>query len=80
LAARDAHPPVSVAVAILAPWTWLHWPLAVWVVDYVLRAKREVYRGSRWRRVLRGFFVAVVYGILRVFATIARIFPAIRLR
>jgi hypothetical protein len=37
-------------------------------------------RGSRWGGVLRGIFVAVVYGILLFFATIALIFPAILLR
>lgn len=37
-------------------------------------------RGSRWDGVLRGIFVAVVYGIFLFFATIALIFPAILLR
>jgi hypothetical protein len=71
---------LAVIVAIMAPWTWLRWLLAAWVVYYGLRAKREIYRGSGWGRLLRGFVVVVVYIILLVFATLALIFPAILLR
>ena len=71
---------LAAIVAILVPWVWLSWLLAVWVVYYVLRAKREIYRGSGWGGVLRGFFVAIAYSILLVFAMIALIFPAILLR
>jgi len=46
----------------------------------VLRAKRAIYRSSRLGGVLRTLFVAVVYSILFLFATIALIFPAILLR
>jgi hypothetical protein len=67
-------------VAILTPWAWLRWLLAAWLVFYVLRAKHEVYHGSRWGGVLRTFFVAVVYSVLFFFAMIALIFPAILLR
>jgi hypothetical protein len=49
-------------------------------VYYVLRAKREIYRGSRLGGVLRTLFVAVIYTIVFFFATIALIFPAILLR
>jgi len=54
--------------------------LAAWVVFYVLRAKHEVYHGSRWGGVLRTFFVAIVYSFLFLFAMIVLIFPAILLR
>jgi hypothetical protein len=71
---------LAAIVAILARWAWLRWLLAAWVVYYVLRAKREIYRGSRLGSVLRTLFVAVIYTILFFFATIALIFPAILLR
>ena len=71
---------LAAIVAILVPWAWLRWLLAAWVVYYVLRAKHEIYRGSRWGGVLRGFFVAAVYSFLFLFAMIALIFPAILLR
>jgi hypothetical protein len=71
---------LAAIVAILAPWTWLRWLLAAWVVYYVLRAKHEIYRGSRLGSVLRTLFVALLYSILFFFATIALIFPAILLR
>lgn len=71
---------LAAVVAILAPWAWLNWLLAAWVVYYVLRAKHMVYGGSRWGAVLRGLFVLVVYAILFAFATLALIFAAILLR
>jgi hypothetical protein len=71
---------LAAIVAILAPWAWLRWLLAAWVVYYALRAKREIYRGSRLGGVLRTFLVAVLYSILFLLATIALIFPAILLR
>ena len=71
---------LAAIVAMLVPWPWLRWLLAAWVVYYVLRAKREIYRGSGWGGVLRGFFVAIAYSILLFFAMIALIFPAILLR
>jgi Protein of unknown function (DUF3667) len=71
---------LAAIVAILTPWAWLRWLLAAWAVFYVLRAKHEIYRGSRWGGVLRTLFVAVVYSVLFFFATIALIFPAILLR
>jgi hypothetical protein len=71
---------LAAIVALLAPWTWLRWLLAAWVVYYVLRAKHEIYRGSRLGSVPRTLFVAVLYSVLFFFATIALIFPAILLR
>jgi hypothetical protein len=68
---------LTVMVAILAPWAWLNWLLAAWVVYYLLRAKHEIYRGPYWGAALRGFFVLVVYAILFAFATIGLVFAAI---
>lgn len=71
---------LAAVLALLAPWAWLHWLLAAWVVYYVVRAKHTIYRGSRWGALLRGLFVLVVYAILVVFAILGLIFAAILLR
>jgi hypothetical protein len=71
---------LAAIVAILAPWNWLRLLVVAWVVYYILRAKREIYRGSPLGGVVRALLVAVVYSILFLLATIALIFPAVLLR
>lgn len=66
--------------AVLVPWTWLRLAILAWVVYYVLRAKREIYGGSRLGGALRTLLVAGVYTILFFVAIVALIFPAVLLR
>jgi Protein of unknown function (DUF3667) len=67
-------------VTILLPWDLLNLAIWAWAVYYIIRARNEIYRGSRVGGILRGLLVAVMYAVLFAFAMIALLFSAILIR
>jgi hypothetical protein len=69
-----------IAIALAVPIPAVRWVLALWVIYYVARAKKIVYGGRWYGRLLRSLFVGVSYLIVIAFAMLGLVFTAVLLR
>ena len=69
-----------IAIAVAVPIPAVRWVLALWAIYYVARAKKVVYGGRWYGRLLRSLFVGVSYLIVVAFAILGLVFTAVLLR
>jgi hypothetical protein len=68
------------AIALAVPIPAVRWVLALWAIYYFARAKRVVYGGRWYGRLVRSFFVFVAYSIVIVVAIVGLVFASVLLR
>ncbi len=68
------------AVALAVPIPAVRWVLALWAIYYVARAKKVVYGGRWYGRLLRSLLVGVSYLIFVAFAILGLVFAAVLIR
>jgi hypothetical protein len=68
------------AIALAVPIPAVRWVLVLWAIYYVARAKKVVYGGRWYGRLLRSLFVGVSYLIVVAFAILGLVFTAVLLR
>lgn len=80
----SAHLHAFVALAILLffllPYEPLRWAIAAWIVFYLVRARKVVYRGRWWGVVMRGFLIGTVYVVLLALVMAGLLTMAVMLR
>jgi hypothetical protein len=69
-----------IAIALAVPIPAVRWVLALWAIYYVARAKKVVYGGRWYGRLLRSLFVGVSYLIVVAFAILGLVLTAVLLR
>jgi hypothetical protein len=68
------------AIALAVPIPAVRWVLALWAIYYFARAKKVVYGGRGYGRLLRSFFVFVAYSIVILVAIVGLVFASVLLR
>ena len=69
-----------IAIALVIPIPAVRWVLVLWAIYYVARAKKVVYGGRWYGRLLRSLFVGVSYLIVVAFAMLGLVITAVLLR